>query len=451
MDDFAFRTKPSMMPKPSLAAHIYTFGLYTLLLVMPFSYGWPIGKPETPAVLSVFVTPFIYLADPALVIVCISGLLHFKKSLKQISLVNYALLCLLLFAGVATINSSSPSLAGYYLLRWAVGMLLFLVLSQSAPSPRSTAMVLVLGLLLQAIVGGIQYLLRGPIGLPAELAPPAEIGGAAIVETLAGRLLRAYGFTFHPNVLGGFLLIGLLFSLPLVKSWRFRITWWVILLGLILTFSRSAWLAAFLTLIPSAFWMGLRWKEYRRSFLILLAGTVALGMLCLVALAAPLRTRLLLTRMETEQASITTRLSMVEIAGDLVRQSKYLGVGPGLFSLETSRLETRLNPEPVHNVLLLLTAEGGIGAGILWVLVYVMLAYESLKKQPFSSPWPLVGLAACTALGIIGLFDFYPFGLEAGRILTFTTLGLTVHMIETDSGQSTIVSPVSENSPILSA
>jgi O-antigen ligase len=411
----------------------YEWGFNLLLLMMPFSFGWSVGNPVSPGVLPVFVTPYFYVADVPLVIVLASGLHLLNGKFKSVAPVTYPLLGLLLLAAVTAPFARAPSLAGYFVLRWSLCFLLFFQLSYAAPNPAATTKILVLGLVFQTVIGSIQYLLRGPIGLPAELASPAEVGGAAIVETLSGRMLRAYGFAFHPNVLGGFLLTGLLLLLPLVRRWQYRIAWWVILIGLVLTYSRSAWLASLLTLVPAAIWIGVRWREIRKALLILLMGTLLICLVCALVFAAPLRTRFLLTRMETEQASIATRLSMYEIGIDLVRQNKFFGIGPGMFALEVSHLETRLNPEPVHNVPLLLTVELSVFGGILWCLAYLVLGYQFLKLRPFATPWPIVGFAACIALGVIGLFDFYPVGLEAGRLLTFTTFGVTVGMMNKDS------------------
>jgi O-antigen ligase len=417
----------------SKAVSTYKWAFYLLLLLMPFSYGWPIATPVTPGVISVFVTPYLYVTDVALVIVLASGLPLLRRKNKSVARVTYPLFGLLLLAAVTAPFARAPGLAGYYVLRWSLCFLLFFQLSYAAPNPAATTKILVLGLVFQTVIGTIQYLLRGPIGLPAELALPAEAGGAAIVETLSGRILRAYGFAFHPNVLGGFLLTGLLLLLPLVRRWQYRIAWWVILLGLVLTFSRSAWLAALLTLVPTAIWVGVRWREIREAILILLMGTTLICLVSVLVFAAPLRTRFLLTRMETEQASITTRLSMYEVGIDLVRQNRFFGIGPGMFALEVSQIETRLNPEPVHNVPLLLMVELSVFGGILWCLAYLVLGHQFLKLRPFATPWPIVGFAACIALGVIGLFDFYPVGLEAGRLLTFTTFGVTVGMMNKES------------------
>ena len=72
--------------------------------------------------------------------------------------------------------------------------------------------------------------------------------GPGIVETLGGRWLRSYGSLPHPNILGGFLCAGLLGVIYLLSIIRKKGRWWLwlslvlVAQGLVLSFSRSAWL-----------------------------------------------------------------------------------------------------------------------------------------------------------------------------------------------------------------
>ena len=69
----------------------------------------------------------------------------------------------------------------------------------------------------QALIGIAQVLLQGPLGLPGELALEPTHSGAAIIAVPQRPWLRAYGMTFHPNVLGGFLAVGLVLG-PIIAA-----------------------------------------------------------------------------------------------------------------------------------------------------------------------------------------------------------------------------------------
>lgn len=408
----------------SIQTHFFEFSVYLLLLLMPLSFGWPIGQPASLRVLGIFVTPHVFVTDLPLMLVILAGISWMRKPIRKPSRITYVLVGIVLLGWIALPFTRNPELAAYFAVRWSLNLLLFLVIRGSRLSPRQVAAVLASGLVFQTLIGVGQFLAQRPLGVPGELAVPAEIGGAAIVETMAGRLLRAYGLTFHPNVLGGFLVVGLLMLLPLVKSWAVRIAWWVMLGGMMLTFSRSAWLAGLILLGPTSLGIFLWGREARRPLSILLGGGILAVLMGTLVLAAPVRTRLLATPMETERASIEDRLEMYHVAIDMIGQNGLLGVGPGLYPLEVSHTYPGVNPDPVHNVPLLLGAETGTPGAILWLAIFMIAMSRFFSRIIDQSPWSLALLSACLALGVISLFDFYPWGLEAGRLLMLTTLAM---------------------------
>jgi hypothetical protein len=52
--------------------------------------------------------------------------------------------------------------------------------------------------------------------------------------------------------------------------------------------------------------------------------------------------------------------------------------------------------------------------------------------MPRHNGWVVVALCAWLALWLIGLFDYYPWGLNSGRLLSATIVGLTGHVILDD-------------------
>jgi hypothetical protein len=132
------------------------------------------------------------------------------------------------------------------------------------------------GLGLHVLIGIGQFWQRGPLGLPGELSLPADQTGAAVLSAGGIRWLRIYGLTFHPNVLGGFLAVGLILGLPfLVNKWM-RFLWGLLAFGLLLTFSRSAWISIVIVLPVTVGWLVWR-KPALRGPLWITLGSMALA------------------------------------------------------------------------------------------------------------------------------------------------------------------------------
>ncbi|MGH2538380.1 MAG: O-antigen ligase family protein, partial [Candidatus Promineifilaceae bacterium] len=334
-----------------------------LLLIMPLTAFRPLGPPAAADVLSLYVSRGVYLSDLLLAPLLLLALTRFPPlRLRPIGL--WLPLAVVVLAGLASAAVAlAPALAFYAAVRWALALFLYFWLLQPwLPLERLLPFFLA-GLAIQALVGLAQVAAQSPLGLPLELALPAEAAGAAIVEVGGLHYLRAYGLTFHPNVLGGFLTAGLLLGWPLAFKGRpGRLAWWLLLLCLLATFSRAAWLALALTLPPLVFWHA-RSRDQRRP----LALTVVGGLLILLAGLAlwrePLATRLgplgqaLAGRpaaganpavAATERYALNERAELIAGALASIGRRPALGVGAGnspLFALAAG-IEAR--PQPVH-------------------------------------------------------------------------------------------------------
>jgi O-antigen ligase len=319
----------------------------------------------------------------------------------------------------------SPTLAGYSALRWLLAVGVYLSLAQGDLLLERWVQVFLVGLGLQAIVGLGQVIHQGPLGLPGELALEPARSGAAILTVGGRRWLRAYGLTLHPNVLGGFLAIGLVLGLPLLKRFRMRILWWLLGLGLLVSFSRSAWLATALVLPPVAGWLAWRRPSLRRPLGTTLASAALVALIGGVLFAGQFASRLGRTATVTESRSLSERGELIAIALDVITNRPLTGVGAGNFPLAVAATDTPALPQPVHNVPLLLAAEVGVLGGGLWIWLWLTpgLALQHFWRR--HAPWMVILIGAWFALGTISLWDSYPWALNAGRLLTATVLGLT--------------------------
>ena len=114
----------------------------------------------------------------------------------------------------------------------------------------------------------------------------------------------------------------------------------------------------------------------------------------------------------------------LHIALDIITDRPLTGVGAGNFPVAMLATDTRIIPQPVHNVPLLLAAEVGVIGGFLWIWLWLTPGLAVNPAARGQNPWPVVVVGAGFVLGIIGLWDDYPWALNAGRLCTITVLSL---------------------------
>jgi hypothetical protein len=108
---------------------------------------------------------------------------------------------------------------------------------------------------------------------------------------------------------------------------------------------------------------------------------------------------------------------------ELIGERPLAGVGAGNFSLAMRGANQAAEPQPVHNVPLLLAAEVGVLGGVFWYWLWLapgLMAGPLLREGP---TWPVVLALAWFAVGLVGLWDHYPWALNSGRLLSASLLG----------------------------
>lgn len=409
--------------RAALATCAARWTTYLLVLVMPLSVFWPLGPPLVPGVLPIYVTPGLFPSDVAVGLVISAVVLTCRPKVRRAArALSFPLLGLAALATLTAPMALAPVLAVYTALRWWLMFILYLALVHVELPFEKVMKVFLAGLAIQALLGLAQVLHQGPLGVPGELMLRLGRERAAAIQIGDTWWLRAYGLTFHPNVLGGFMAVGLLLGLPLLPRRGFLPLWYLLGLGLVLSFSRSAWLATALTLPPIAAWLAWRQPSMRRP-LAMTAGGALLVLLVLGALlSAQVRSRLSLTSLTSERASLVGRGELIGAALGAIAARPVTGIGAGNFPLAALLSDIQEVPHAVHNVPLLLAAEVGLLGGVLWLWLWLWPAWrpEVLLRQ--ADPWPVVLVGAWLALGVIGLWDFYPWVLNSGQLLSLVLL-----------------------------
>jgi hypothetical protein len=279
-------------------------------------------------------------------------------------------------------------------------------------------------IMVQGSVAILQFVRQRAVGLVllGELAISPQGQGASVIEAGGQRWLRAYGLTPHPNVLGGYLGMGLLICAALLFFGRVKgRRWlWIPLIvgsaGLFFTFSRAAWLGTgvgvLFMVVVTRMWRVVDWRSQRvrqRVWLVGITLVVASGALSIVYHDL-LVTRFLRLGSPLEATSIQERLVDIRQAWSLIQAVPFKGTGSGYYigALWAGVGEDRPPGfRRVHSTYLLAAAELGVGGAMLWI--WLLLAPPViLARRVECARAPLVGWAAALVTAVVaGLFDSY--------------------------------------------
>ena len=386
---------------------------------------------------------------------------------------------------ISMFNAILPYLTWYGLLRLTeVIVLVFVVLTISFKYLYLNLAFIVAGAV-QTALALSQWFLQKNIIVSKWLALPkleSFSPGTAVIEyakeavidgstgTFWHRWLRAYGSFPHPNVLGAFLLIVVLISLAVYLQRNYG---WVKLLaslissfiftGLLLTFSRSAWLVFALTFIifnVFIFFYSPKTKlekDKKSDNVFAIMKFIAFVAMIIVAFVAVypdhFYTR---THVETrlEEMSYKDRIWQYKHAINIIPEHVFLGGGMYNYSLYLpshmvdynleqagAKMEINykmmiekgngerqvLDYQPVHNLYLLIWAELGMFAWLAfialmaWLLGLLLYRYKYLMKDQILLGYSLAFMALLTT----ALFDHYWWTIWSAMALFWFIIALT--------------------------
>jgi O-antigen ligase len=348
------------------------------------------------------------------------------------------------FAVISALPSVDPTVSVYHAGRLILLAGLYLYIVNENLTLNSVIVPIALQLGLQAVVGVVQVMQQHSLGLgflqEQELDPAWS--GVSIVWAEGIRSLRAYGLADHPNILGGCLAFGLL----VIAAWYAgaETKWHTVVsglfalgaLGLLLTFSRSAWFA-----IGGGFLFGVvvLWKTQRQQALARWTG-LAIAALIVVSpfvwnnagyLGVRLNRGDAFNQVATEARSLAERDRLSEAVSQIFSEHPWLGIGVGaLPQAEQIRYPDfgafNAYYQPAHFVLLDVAAETGIFGALFYMVVLVApwLALWLNRKRLVFSP-SLIGISSVLfAVMLVGFFDYYTWLLAPGRLWQWLIWGL---------------------------
>ena|GEM_PF-1870853 len=264
------------------------------------------------------------------------------------------------------------------------------------------------------LVLGITGVVIGVLALVQYRVPDFSIGNMNIMTAPGGMitLRRPSVFFEDPNYLGGFLSVCMIAAAALLvhaRSKRWAVAWLVIALvtgiGLVVTFSRGAWLGALLGIVVVV----LTAPKSRRRPLI----AVGLALVIAASLSAP---RVIVSRISSmvnvdRDTSVATRYYMYFSAVDIIKDNWVWGTG--LTAFEDAypayrRPGTLLIVSRPHQLPLSMWAEMGIVGLAAEVILTLVLVRMYWRKRPLTfSPWESAALAATVTLLLQTFFQYF--------------------------------------------
>jgi hypothetical protein len=436
------------------------FGRLTLALV-PVSIGvgrlWYLYVAPAPGIpypyRSVAVTP----SDALVLLTCVGWLAWRVRTPSRLPLppgikLIAASLALLALVAVGTVGAAvDPLIALGVSVQLALLALFFIAASELIAS--FSVRPLVIGIALAVVAESLLVVWQtaaqttAPAGVlfngwAGEQAPRAQ-GASVVIIPIVGRWLRAYGTLAHPNILGGFLVLSLA-MLVFRRDARTRNVSAVLALGflaVLLTFSRSAWLA----LLLGAAAVLLMARDIRPSLPKMPARII-------VVVAAAAFVLVALVRVESlgslvERNSIDTRGFYNAVAWRVIGHGVPVGAGNLVLAQQHLLGAADAGSEPVHDVFVITLAELGPFGLVAWVAVVgsLLLASWLRRGDPPGRAGPMV---AVLVLAPLLVFDHYLWTQPAGRVLAVLTLveltsGLRAHGVRAASVAATrFASPV---------
>lgn len=393
-----------------------------------------------------FIYPADYFVVGAIVLALLALFVSGRGFKRGPWWLTFPVCALVALSWLGVLTGIDRELVAYHSLRLTLMLGFYFVFINLAISPLWVAGALGAGVLAQGLVAIGQFQQQHSLGLEqyGELTLDPAVTGVSIVRDDPLRVLRAYGLTDHPNLLGGFLS----FALILILGYYFdlahnRARYLLVPLfaiggaALLYTFSRGAWLAfavGFAVLTLSYLWKRAEWRTRWLPFA--LAGLVLAGAILIPAY----QNRNLISQRagqgdalnenSGEIRSLTERDVLIASATRLFVKHAALGVGNGALPLAMYLLDPAFDTtyyyQPAHIVLLEVAVELGMFGGILWLWLIVApwIAFYTQRRALFASPWLAAIAGALLGLTFIGFLDYYPWLLPPGRILQWTAFGL---------------------------
>ncbi len=418
-DSHTFPTRWRTLPVQIIA--LFTFAL------MPVWYRVP---ADTPLIGGGDVTRFALFIPSALTIIVwllmgLPGIGRLFSGFRAVWLSCLVALVIWAYAsGVwAYLAAQRPDLANNAALTWAISIGFAVAVASVGLPARAVVAVLTFGVAWNGILAAQQVALQGSAGgiwaALKEFQIDINQARISVVQADGVRWLRPYGLLPHPNMLAGFLVIGLLACASWLTDTRLArwligaAIWSIGLWALLLTFSRGAYLAFALggLLLLILMRRAGRWNQALSAAGVL---TLILGVTFVVIYHPFLLARVGDGNETTEQYSLGERAMLNAAAVDAISESPALGLGAGNIPWYSAnwlyQRDSPIQGNFPHNAALTVWSELGLVGLLLWaggVGAGLVAAFATLKQKPPDAVFRAALISGFVALMAVGLVEYY--------------------------------------------
>ena len=433
---------PASQPIDKLAR----IAFYVTLILAPVRLRMVLQSRPSAAIYSDYTDFLLFLPDITLLVMLVVWGFARRFNPKPFrlgpSLVWIPLAGLTASSLISVASSADSALSLYHTVRLCLLFLFYLFIVNEQISVFGIALAAGLQGILQAVIAIPQSILQRSVGVQSfgeYLLDPAW-SGVSIISDGTTRFLRAYGLSDHPNILGGCLAFSLLVLLTVYlrgerkNSLLLGIAYVLISLALLMTFSRSAWLAF------AAGGIFIVWFEARargwafNKSLALLFICTAFVLLPFIAansnyFGARFNAGNSFEAVRTERGAVQERLFLIESANHIFSKYPLTGVGMSASPLalrnEIPRLPETYNYQPPHFTLLTVGLETGMFGAIFYFLLMILpWVVFSRRAELRANPNVIGAMGLLLAVTIVGFFDYYTWFSTPGRIWQWLAWGL---------------------------
>jgi O-antigen ligase len=335
----------------------------------------------------------------------------------------------LVIASSGYIIANDRQMFSYAILRLSEAIFLLFVLSKTRFNFFKIATSFVISILIHASIGIYQFFSQNIVankylGIAGQISSNY---GVSVLKNSTGRFLRAYGGMPHPNMLGGFIVVAILFLfIVFVKKYSktnslikiaLCLSLHILNTGLILTFSRSAYLALFISILPIFFYFIYKKQFYTiKLFVIIFCLSFFVNFVVFNDLIIA---RMFSSDISSDVSGIE-RLELNKQAIFIIKNNLLLGVGlgnyvPHAFLSNIEQLDI-WQYQPVHNIFLLILSEMGIFGLLMFLFILIFCFIENMTNKNIYS---FFVINIIIAILVISCLDHYFITSFSGLVLLF--------------------------------
>ncbi len=435
---------------------IIEYGLYLFLFIFPWQTRWIIKDGKINGGYFEYGTYSLYISDILLLLLLFLWLFYFfnkNLTIKKLEKFWIALAFLDAIIFISVFIASNHFLAFYKYIYFLLGVGLFALIVYFPFNKTKAIFSFSLALLFQSLIAVAQFLTQlSPANKWLGMAEhdPAQLG-ISVVEGMGNlgfveRWLRAYGAFDHPNILGGFLALGLFVlianliarskTIDLDKSDNFRekifrmnIFFYpvilIIIVGIFFSFSRSAWLAVSIFLLLFLIISVINKDKLAQKYFLPIFLYIGIIIFIISLPFSNLIDARFKGQGRLEHISKEERIQSVYLAKDVLSDNWLFGVGVGNYTLSLRdkyfKDQEAYYYQPTHNTFLLIWSEIGIFGFMAFLFFLFFIFFQKITKKHMLYRIPIF-----VSLAVLMFFDHWWWSLHFGVLYFWLICGFSL-------------------------